>query len=248
MKTVICNWKMNPKSFDEAKRLFAATKKLSLTTKGTDIVVLPPTIFLRELAKSYRGVRIEFGAQHVFWEQEGSHTGDTSPAQVRDSGATHVLIGHAERRILGETDAQVRMKVAASLELKLDVIIAVGERERDAHGEHIQQVREQIVTALADAPPARYKNITIAYEPVWAIGAAFAPDAHEVHQMMLLVRKTIRDTYGERAFKLIRVVYGGAVNKENAEAIFAVPDLDGVLIGRASLDPTQLESIIKAAQ
>ena len=167
---------------------------------------------------------------------------------MKESGATHVLIGHAERRAFGETDAHVRKKVAASLELKLDVIIAVGERERDVHGEYIQQVREQIITALHDAPPARFKNITIAYEPIWAIGAPAAPDAHEVHQMMLLVRKTIRDAYGDRAFKLIRVVYGGAVNKENAADIFAVPDLDGVLIGRASLEPLQLGSIINAAR
>ena len=86
MKTVICNWKMNPKSFEAAKQLFNATKKISLATKGTEIIVLPPTIFLRELAKGYRGTRIEFGAQNAFWEQEGSHTGETSPTQVKESG------------------------------------------------------------------------------------------------------------------------------------------------------------------
>jgi len=239
---------MNPKTFAEAKSLFDATKLLAAKTKKTEIIVLPPAMFLRELAKNYRGTRIEFGAQNVFWKDEGSYTGENSPAQVRDAGATQILIGHAERRALGDTDEMVNKKVLASIENKLNPIVAVGERERDAHGEYIYAVREQIITALTDVPAARFKNITIAYEPIWAIGAEKAPDANEVHQMMLLVLKTVKDTYGEKAMKAVRVVYGGSVNAENATEIFAVPDLDGVLIGRAGLDPEKLKEILDAAQ
>lgn len=239
---------MNPASFKDAKQLFDATKTLATTVKDVDIIVAPPAIFLRELAKNYRGTRIEFSAQNISWETTGSHTGENSAAQARDAGATHVIIGHAERRVLGETDEQVRKKVNTALENKLDVIVAVGEGERDAHGEYVQAVRGQIMTALADVPSGKFKKVTIAYEPIWAIGAENAPDAHEVHQMMLLVRKTVRDVFGEKALKDIHVIYGGAVNEENANEILQVPDLDGVLVGRAGLDPVQLRIILKAAQ
>ncbi len=239
---------MNPASFVEAKRLFDVTKTLAASVKKVDIVVVPPVVFLRELAKGYRGTRVEFGAQNISTEGSGSHTGETAAAHVRDAGATHTIIGHAERRALGETDERVSKKVVRALENKIDCIVAVGESERDEHGEYVQMVRNQIVIALREVPAARFKNITIAYEPIWAIGAPTAPDANEVHQMMLLVRKTVRDAFGDKALKAIRVVYGGAVNEENAHDILSVPDLDGVLVGRASLEPTQLKAIIQAAQ
>lgn len=178
----------------------------------------------------------------------GSYTGEISAAQSREAGATHAIIGHAERRALGVTNEQVRAKVNESLYQKLDPIIAVGESEQDVHGEYIFAVRQQIVEALQDVPAGKFKNITIAYEPVWAIGAPEAPDANAVHQMVLLVRKTVSDAYGEKAMRAIRVVYGGSVNNTNADEIFAVPDLDGVLVGRAGLDPVRLDAIMNAAQ
>lgn len=238
---------MNPQTFAEAKRLFDATKKLATKYRNAEVIVAPPVVFLRELAKGYRGTQIEFGAQNIFWEEAGSFTGETSSAQVHDAGATHVIIGHAERRALGLTDENVHRKVVASLDAKIDPIIAVGESERDAHGEYIHEVRHQITTALANVPASKFKNITIAYEPVWAIGAPEAPDANAVHQMMLLVRKTIADAYDDKTMRAVRVVYGGAVNNENAQDILSVPDLDGVLVGRASLDPYRLEAILEAA-
>ncbi|MAZ67311.1 triose-phosphate isomerase [bacterium] len=247
MKSVICNWKMNPPTFTEAKRLFDVTKKLAAVYKNAEVVIAPPTIFLRELAKGYRGTRVEFSAQNIFWEESGSFTGETSSIQVRDAGATYVIIGHAERRALGITDENVQHKVPVSLKGKLDPIVAVGERVRDTHGEYVHEVRNQITTALANVPASKFKNITIAYEPVWSIGAPEAPDTNSVHQMMLLVRKTIADAFGEKKMKSIRVIYGGAVNNENAKDILSVPDLDGVLVGRASLDPYRLEAILQAA-
>ena len=247
MKYVICNWKMNPTTFVDAKALFNATKKLATKYPKAETVLIPPTIFLRELKKGYKGTSIEFGVQNIFWEQDGSHTGETSPAQVHDAGATYALIGHAERRALGEDNEQVRRKVAACVHDKLSPIIAVGERERDDHAHYVREVQEQILTALTDVPVAKLKDVTIAYEPVWAIGAESAPDAHAVHQMVLLVKKTLADAYGEKAMKSVKVVYGGSVNNENAADIFAVPDLSGVLLGRASLDPAKLEAVMKAA-
>ena len=238
---------MNPKTAGEAKELFAATKKIAAKSSDAQIIVAPPALFLRELVKGYRGTQLSFGAQNIFWEQEGSYTGEHSAIQVADAGATYVIIGHAERRRLGERDDDVRNKVNAALTAKLKPIIAVGESTRDDSGSYVQVVRDQITTALIDVPEQKLKDITIAYEPVWAIGASDAPDAHAVHQMMLLVRKTLKDTYGEKAFKKVRVVYGGAVNDTNAFDILAIPDLSGVLVGRAGLDPYRLEVIARAA-
>lgn len=247
MKSVICNWKMNPQTGADAKVLFASTKKIATKSPNVEVVVVPPAIFLRELSKGYKGTSISFGVQNIFWEHEGSYTGETSAAQSRDAKAVYAIIGHAERRMLGDSDEDVRKKVIEALHDGLKPIVAVGESERDEAGAYVQFVRDQITTALIDVPEKKLKDITIAYEPLWAIGALEAPDAHAVHQMMLLVRKTIRDAYGENALKKVRVVYGGAVNDTNAFDILAVPDLDGVLVGRASLDPARLEVIVRAA-
>ena len=238
---------MNPRNFVEAKKLFDASKKLLSSTRGVELVIAPPMPFLQELAKRYKGTRIEFAAQDISEEIEGSHTGDISAYQVKSAGATQVILGHAERRALGESDELVRDKVEVALGARLDVIIAVGEGERDAAGEYIVNVRRQINTALDQVPEGKFKNVTIAYEPIWAIGAPEAPNANEVHQMVLLVRKTVADEYGSKAMKDISIVYGGSVNDENAFEILAVPGLDGVLVGRAGLDPKKLEVIIRAA-
>lgn len=239
---------MNPQTFADAKRLFDATKKVAAKNSNVEVVVVPPVIFLRELAHNYRGTRVEFGIQNISTYPDGSHTGEISATQARDTRATYVIIGHAERRAQGETDADVHAKVVESLNNKLDPIIAVGESTRDAQGEYIHVVRQQITTALHDVPASRFKNITIAYEPIWAIGSDTAPNGNEVHQMMLLVRKTLADAYGEKVMRAVRVVYGGAVNESNATEILSVPDLSGVLIGRAGLDPAKLEVILQAAQ
>lgn len=247
MKSVICNWKLNPQSFNEAKRLFDATKKIAAVKKKAQVVVLPPSIFLHYLRGGYKGTRIEFGAQAVSNEQSGSHTGEVSAMQVLNAGATYALVGHAEQRASGVSNADVHTQVAAALEAKLDVILAVGERVRDTQGQYLFTIREQIATALEGVPLTRFKNITIAYEPVWAIGAPQAPDANAVHQMVLLVKKVIADAYGDRALKAVRVVYGGSVDEHSAASILEIPGLHGVLVGRASLDPKHLEAIIDAA-
>lgn len=238
---------MNPQSFAEAKQLFDATKKIAEKYKKAEVIIAPPIIFLPELARGYRGSLVELCAQDISQEAQGAFTGEVSAAQVRDAGASCVLIGHAERRLRGETDEIVNQKILQSLKEKLSIIIAVGESQRDEHGEYIMYIREQIVTALSDVPLAQFKNITIAYEPLWAIGAPVAPDAHEVHQMMLLVRKIVAENFGTKALKGLRVVYGGAVNESNAQDILSIPDVHGVLVGRASLDNEQLRRIVEAA-
>lgn len=246
-KIVVCNWKMNPATYKDAATLFGGTKRLITNLKNIDLVVAPPTILLRDLARNYKGKRITFAAQSISPHDVGSHTGETAAVQVRDAGAARVIIGHAEQRARGVSNEDTHGSVQEALRHKRKVILCVGEDTRDVHGNYISVVREQITTALADTPPTRYKDITIAYEPVWAVGAAEAPSAHDVHQMMLLVRKILVNAYGEKTAAKVRTLYGGAVNAENAAELFAVPDVDGVLLGRASLDLDELRGVCRAA-
>ena len=239
---------MNPATYEDAKKLFNATKKVITKSSDVDLVVAPPTVFLRDIARSYKGERIAFAAQNIFWEKEGSYTGEISAMQAYDAGARYAIIGHAERRKLGVLNEHVHRKVTVAIQSSLKPIIAIGEKERDAQGAYIQDIREQIVTALVDVPEGKLKNVTIAYEPVWAIGAEHAPDRDAVHQMVLLVRKVLHEEYGEKSMKQVKVVYGGSVNEINAFDILGVPNLHGVLLGRASLDPEQLGVIVRAAQ
>lgn len=238
---------MNPQTFVEAKRLFEATKKATTGLTKVHTIVAPPAVFLRDLAKGYKGKVISFGTQNIYWEEEGSYTGEISAHQVADSGATYAIIGHAERRAQGVDNDMVRRKVFAGLKHKLQPIIAVGENEHDQGGVYIETVREQITIGLQEVPQSRYSDVIIAYEPVWAIGAPGAPRADAVHEMMLLVRKILMDTYGSKAMSQIRVIYGGAVNEDNAEEIFSVPDLDGVILGRASLQTHSLRTLLQVA-
>jgi len=248
MKTIFCNWKLNPATYKEACDLFDETKALASKYKNSQIIILPPVAFLYPLAKRYRGTRIEFGAQDVSVHQSGSHTGEVAAVHAKDAGAAYALVGHAETRARGVTDDVVRAKVNAALDAKLAVVVAVGEREQDAHGEYVQEVREQIALALADVPTTRYKDVTIVYEPIWAIGAPQAPQASAVHEMLLLVKKIVNDTFGEKALKNIRVAYGGAVDETTAHDILSIPGISGVVVGRASLHPQQLAAIMRAVQ
>ncbi|MDP2650206.1 MAG: triose-phosphate isomerase [bacterium] len=247
MKYVVFNWKMNPKTLTEANRLFTAVKKSATGLKRVNTIIAPPAVFLHDLSRGYRGKSVAFSAQNVFYEQEGSYTGEMSPAQAKDAGAGYAVIGHAERRAMGESDEVVRRKVSAALQVHLKPIIAVGERERDEDGEYVSIVRAQIKAALTEVPPSKFKNVLLTYEPTWTIGMDDAPDKNSVHQMMLLVRKTLLELFGKDAMKQVRVLYGGSVNPENAADIFSVPDLDGVLIGRVSLVPAQLHEVLKIA-
>ena len=238
---------MHPQTFADAKALFRHTKRCAQRYTNARVVVAPPAVFLYPLARGYRGKRIDFAAQSILWEEEGSYTGEVSAPQVRDAGATYAIIGHAEQRARGVDDEEVRKKVPSALRAGLMPIVAVGEQERDESGAYMQALRAQITAALVDAPPKTLKDVIIAYEPVWAVGAPKAPDAHAVHQMMLLVRKIVAETYDAAVAKRIRVLYGGAVDETSATDILHIPDISGVLIGRASLVPEKVEAIVAVA-
>lgn len=256
-KLIIANWKMNPQTGKEAEKILVGyneqlkTKNLKLKT---DVVICPPFVFLNSVgnllkAKSHK-LKAILGAQDIFWENPpagGAYTGEISPAMLEDLKCGYVIVGHSERRkYFGETDEMVNKKLSAALKAKLNVILCVGENYRENHNEIPNIVEGQIASALVNVPKSAINKITVAYEPVWAIGTGI-PDTPEGAMMAaVLIRKTAVGIFGPSA-KNLRVVYGGSVNAENAGNFINHEGIDGVLVGGASLDPVEFAKIIESA-
>ena len=252
---VVANWKMNPASLKEAKKLFEATKKAAALAKGVSVVVAPPAIFLRDIAamqpaRRGRGGKVGLGVQNVHYEPAGAFTGEISIPQVRDAKANYVIIGHAERRSPpaggGETNEDTRRKVAAAMEAKMIPILCVGEKERTQSGEHFTFVKEQLRVGLTDVSPARLSKVIIAYEPVWAIGGTTAMQPRDMHEMSIFIRKMIVERFGESGMN-ITILYGGSVDAQNAPDMLRNGDVKGFLVGRVSVDAKAFGELLQAA-
>ena len=244
---VVANWKMNPASFKEAKKLFDATKKAAERAKNSSIIVAPPAIFLSSLTSGYHGKKISFAVQNAHFDTGGARTGELSLAQAKDAKASYVLIGHAERRGMGETDDDVRKKTAAALALKITPIVCVGEKQRGGDGEHYNIVRAQLRAALADVAPAKIGSVVITYEPLWTIGKETSMSPHEMHQMAIFIRKTVVDLFGEVGHS-IKILYGGSVDAKNAAAMLREGDVRGFLVGRASINAVEFTALLQAIE
>lgn len=239
---IVCNWKMNPGTYREAKVLFEATKKAADKNKGLQVVVAPPSLYLRDLTKAYRG-KIAFAVQNGSADLSGAHTGEISFVQAKDSRAQYAIIGHAERRAMGETNEVIAAKVSAACKANILPILCVGEVSRTAAGEHFTYVREQLKVGLSGLVAAMIKKVTIAYEPVWAIGAAKPMPPREMHEMSIFIRKTVVEMFGEAGLD-IKILYGGSVDETNARAMLVDGDVRGLLIGRASAESKQISNLI----
>lgn len=245
MKSIlVANWKMNPPTFKEAKKLFEVTKKASDNGKNVTVIVAPPSIFLRELSIAYKGKRISFAAQNAHYEVGGAHTGEISLGEVRDAKVNYVLIGHAERRAGGESNEDTRKKVAATLVAGMTPILCVGEKSRSVSGEHFTYVREQLVAGFADVPAGKIAKVLVAYEPVWAIGAEKPMTPRDMHEMCIFIRKSVVDRYGTAGLN-IKVLYGGSIDAESAPDMMRDGDVDGLLVGRASTDAEKVSALIR---
>jgi triosephosphate isomerase len=244
---VVANWKMNPKTFREAKRLLEATKKAADNSSHVSLVVAPPALFFRELRAGYKGKRIAFAAQNARAEEGGAHTGETSLVQYKDAGAAYVIVGHAERRAMGETNDDTRKKVAAALTQKLIPILCVGETVRSANGEYFTVVKEQLRTGLTDVTPAKLSSVIITYEPLWTIGADKAMGPRDMHEMAIFIRKTIVELKGEQGMN-IKILYGGSIDETSAGAMLRDGDVHGLLVGRASEDADRLSALLQAIE
>ena len=242
-KIVVANWKMNPETPARAREIFRVVSRQAKKFNSVDVVVCPPVAFL-SLFKKPPGKNLSLGVQDIFWEKSGPFTGETSPMMVSGLGASFTIVGHSERRTLGETDAVVAKKVLAALRSSLGAIVCIGERERDSGGAYFEFIKNQILSSLLGVPPRNLKQIIIAYEPLWAIGKSFkdAMKPAEVHEMAIFIRKVLTDTFGKATAISMPILYGGSVNFENAPLIIEEGNVDGLLVGRESLDP---ENFIK---
>jgi len=241
------NWKMN-KTVEQARSLVAELLPGMRAVTGVDRVICPPFMALTALANMLAGTEIGLGAQNLFWEAQGAFTGEVSPAMVKEF-CQYVIVGHSERRTyFGETDASVNKKVKAALAIGLIPIVCVGESlaENEA-GKTASVVTRQIVDGLQGITADQAAKIVVAYEPVWAIGtgkAATGPGANGV--IADYIRRPMSGLFGEEVAAGTRVLYGGSVTGANADEFFSQPDIDGALVGGASLKPDFVK-IIEAA-
>ena len=251
-RLIVGNWKMNPLTVGKAKELFIDIRKESSRRSGVETVIAAPAVYIAELRKLTTGVNTKLGAQDVFWEKEGTYTGEVSVPMLESLGVSHVIIGHSERRALGETNEQVGKKVAAALKGKLTAIVCVGESERDLQGKYLSVVEDQIRTACAGVPKVALKNLVIAYEPVWAIsagnGKGKTATPEDVHEMTIFIRRILTSMHDRPAADRVRILYGGSVNEENATSLFSDGMVDGFLVGGVSLKPKAFAEILSAAQ
>lgn len=245
---VAANWKMNMLP-SKIKAYAEELKKLAAHAKWCDIVICPSYVMIPAAQKAFRDSRISVGAQNMSEHEAGAYTGEVSSAQLSDLGVDYVVIGHSERRqLFGETDAAVNKKVLAALNADLRPIVCVGEtaQQRDMNITD-DLVALQVKTALAGVPAAKMRRVVIAYEPVWAIGTGNTATAEDAEQVACMIRAVIRSLYGARTARSVSILYGGSMNAGNAFELLSRPDIDGGLIGGASLNPAEFAAIIDAA-
>ncbi|MFA6006460.1 MAG: triose-phosphate isomerase [Candidatus Paceibacterota bacterium] len=247
-KLIIGNWKMNPESLKVAKGIVNSIKKEALTAKNVMTVLCPPDIYLSEINRMFRSDKLKLGAQDAYFEKVGAYTGQISPLMLRGAGASYLIIGHSERRAAGDTDEMINKKVKMALALGFTIILCVGEKQRDEHGFYLSAVQDQLTAGLKGVQKKDSGRIVIAYEPVWAIGkdAARAAEPEEIEQMMLYIRKVLASVLSKTGNK-VRTLYGGSVDMKGATALLSISHVDGLLVGRESLNPKNFSEIIRIA-
>jgi len=239
------NWKMN---LDRASAIELAGE-LAKQVEGidtVDVAVCPPAIYLEAVGSAVCGTKVGFGAQNMYFEPNGAFTGEISPTMLCDIGCDWVILGHSERRqIFGETDELINKKVQAALQAGLGPIVCVGEtlQEREAD-KTIDVIQTQVDGSLADLTVDEMKRIVIAYEPVWAIGTGKTATPEQAEQVHVEIRKMLAAKFGEEVAQVVRIQYGGSVNGDNAVDLLGQPNIDGALVGGASLTVEKFMAII----
>lgn len=244
---IIGNWKMNPGTLTAALTLFTDTQKAVARLSHVDVVAAPPVVYLSAIARLHKGKKLAIGAQDVYFEKLGAYTGEVGMSMLKSVGVSYVIVGHSEMRARGESDVDVARKVGVVLKEGAVAVLCVGESSRDANGQYLGVVESQIKSALKDIPKSKLGNLVIAYEPVWAIGTGTTPSAHDIHEMKLFIQKIVSDLFGRSTLARVRVLYGGSVTKHNAVSFFEEGEVDGFLVGGASLRASEFTDIVKIA-
>jgi len=252
MRTLLIagNWKLNPSTAENALALAEGVKTGLGTATDVHVALCPPFIFLSQIDRVLDGSPIGLGAQDLFWESSGAFTGEISGPMLVDVGCTHVILGHSERRHgMGETSGDVNKKLKAALASELIPIVCVGETKEERLAEKTEAVLlDQLAGSLAALTAVQASKLVLAYEPVWAIGTGLTATPEQAQAAHAFIRKWLGETFGEATAGRIVVQYGGSVKPDNAQELLACPDIDGALVGGASLKATDFLAIIKAGQ
>lgn len=246
---IIANWKMNPESLAQAKNIFNSARLSVKSLKNTDVVVCPPFPFIQPLIKLNHPKNLFLGSQNVAEKIKGAFTGEVSVSMVKDMGVTHSIIGHSERLAMGETAEIVKRKLEMALDNDLIPILCIGEKERDKDGAYLTAIKNQIKSYLHDLPKKHLVGLIVAYEPIWVIGKSYkeAMSPTDIHETVLFIRKVVGESFGRDIAAGIKILYGGSVEVENVLPIVEYGNVDGFLVGHASLVPEQFSKILKAA-
>ncbi len=243
---VIANWKMNPATLIEAKTIFSGTKAAAKKYQQVKVVAAVPTLYVLELKKLLGKSTLALGVQNAHEASLGAYTGETGIGMLQAARVAYVILGHSERRLLGETDEAIARKVASLLKAHITPVICVGERERDSQGNFYSVIESQISIALSLVKATALKDVVIAYEPIWAIGTGKTANVADVYEMQLFIEKILTKLFNRAAARKVTIIYGGSVNAENAQTLFTEGGVTGFLVGGASLKPAEFTKIIAA--
>ena len=242
------NWKMY-KTEEEALQLVSDLKHRLKDAVGVKIVVCPPFTALSSVRRALDDTTILLGAQNMHWEEKGAFTGEVSPSMLLTIGCKYVIIGHSERRsYFFETDHSVNLKVKSALKFNLSPIICVGEKLDQREANKTEEVVEiQVKEAFKDLSAQQAEKTVIAYEPVWAIGTGRTATPKQANEVHLFIRQLLSSEFGKECAEKINILYGGSVKPENSKELLEMSDIDGALVGGASLDAQSFEGIVRSA-
>lgn len=245
---VIGNWKMNPLTLKEAEKLFADISKQVKSFRKTDIVICPPFLYLEKLKKVSK--KISLGAQNGYPGDVGASTGEISLKMLSSLDVKYVILGHSERRMLGEVNSDINRKIKSALSFGITPVLCVGESMRDENHEYLNFIKAQIEECLQGITKISLSKVIIAYEPVWAIGkdATRVATPAEFLEISIFIKKILTDKFGKLATQDLRIIYGGSVHPENAASFLVEGRADGFLPGRDSLNAKKFLEIIKITE
>jgi triosephosphate isomerase len=245
---VAANWKMN-KTLGEANQFIQEIKGLLPASDRVESVICAPALFLDALVDGTKDLTVGIGAQNMYFEENGAFTGEISPVMLADLGVKFVILGHSERReLFGESDELVNKKVHAAFAHQLTPIVCVGEtlEEREA-GQTESRVKDQVINGLANVTPEQVAELVIAYEPIWAIGTGRTASSSDANAVCHFIRETLADKFGAEAAGNVRIQYGGSVKPANIKELMAESDIDGALVGGASLEVESFLQLLEGA-
>lgn len=250
-KLIIANWKMNPSTVKEAARIMSVLAMRGTVFSRVELVVCPPFVFFPEIREKISRIHGFLGAQNISDADSGFHTGDISARMARSVGATYAILGHSERRAMGETDELIHEKVIQALHAGLKTIVAIGESERSDDAHRVLDLQMRAI--FSRIPRNKARSIIFAYEPRWAISkgirdiAGSSDSPENAHEKMIYMRRVLVDIYGHLFARNARIIYGGSVRAKNIRSfVIGNPSFDGALIGGASIDPREFLKLVQA--